>query len=281
MDDNRIDAAGASHILPLSREDGSLPNPNYVVPALHRGLAVLSLFRRDRPRLSLSEITALLGLPRATAFRLVYTLESLGFLKKSSEDERYDLGTPVLSLGYALLASMDVIDRAEMPLRRLRDRTGGSVHLARRDGPHVVYLMRFAAPDAMTGNVQVGARLPVHATTLGRALLMDSTEETLAALFGSDAELPAFTRTTARTISELATQLGEDRDRGYVKGRSIYENGLDSMAAPVRDENGDIVAAVSVVGFGLLNRGEAEEADLLAGLLATTEEIGRPALSGV
>jgi len=272
MDNGTDDKPAKPHLLPLNRSDGSALNASYIVPALHRGLTVLTLFRRDRPRLSLAEISSILNLPRATAFRLVYTLESLGFLKKGTEDERYELGTAVLSLGYALFSSMDVVDRAEGPLRRLRDQTRGATHLARREGRNVVYLMRFASPDAMAGNVQVGARLPVHATTLGRALLIDSTYDDLKTIFEEGEALPAFTQTTARSLDELAEQLREDRRRGYVVGQSIYENGLDSMAAPIRDENGGIVAAISVVGFGLLNGGQEEM--LLKALLSTAAEIG-------
>lgn len=274
MDNGTEKKIAKPQLLPISRDDGRLPNASYIVPALHRGLTVLTLFRRDRPRLSLAEISSILHLPRATAFRLIYTLESLGFLKKSSDDERYELGTAVLSLGYSLFSSMDVVDRAEGPLRRLRDQTQGSTHLAKREGRNVVYLMRFASADAMTGNVQVGARLPVHATTLGRALLIDSSYEELRAIFEEDETLPVFTRTTARSLDELAEQLREDRDRGYVVGQSIYENGLDSMAVPIRGEGGKIVAAVSVVGFGLLNGGQ--EQVLLKALLSTAQEIEIP-----
>lgn len=266
-------------LLEVSRNDGTPPNPSYIVPGLHRGLTVLTLFRRDRQRLSLTEIAKLLGLARSAAFRLVYTLESLGFLKRNPEDDRYELGARVLSLGYALLSSMDVVDRAERPLRRLRDATGGSAHMGRLDGTDVVYIMRFAAPDSLAGNVQVGARLPAHATTLGRALLMDSDPETLVGIFGDVESLPAFTHSTARTLPDLARQLAEDRARGYVVGHSIYENGLDSMAAPIRDRDGRIVVAISIVGFGLVGR-EREKVDaLVAELLATAREIS-DAISG-
>lgn len=245
------------------------------MPGLHRGLSILALFGRDRPALAASEIATMIGLPRSAAFRLIYTLESLGFLQRRPEDDRFELGLRVLDLGFSTLASMDVVDLAEGPLRRLRDRTGGSVHLARRDGVDVVYLLRFAASDAMTGNVQVGTRLPAHGTTLGRALLMDFDRTALGELFGHPSELPAYTATTARTIDALAIQLARDRALGHVVGHSIYENGLDSMAVPVRNREGRIVAALSVVGFGLMKKSEAAPQDFISMLRETAAEIGR------
>ncbi len=279
MSDDADKMAGAAPadtaLLGLSRADGSSPNASYIVPGLHRGLTILTLFRRDRQRLSLSEIARLLDLPRSAAFRLVYTLESLGFLVRSPIDDRYGLGLRVLDLGYTLFNSMDVVDLAEEPLRQLREKTNGSVHLARIDGAEIVYLMRFAAPNALSSNVQIGARLPAYATTLGRALLMDAGRADLMRIFGDVTALPAFTRTTAQSVEALEEQLRDDQARGYVIGHSIYESGLDTMAAPIRDGHDRIVAAISVVGFGLMKQTDPSPEAVVAAVLDTAETIHR------
>ena len=262
-------------LIDLSRPDGRELTAQYIVPGLHRGLSILALFGRTRPTLSASEIAAMIGLPRSAAFRLIYTLESMGFLHRRGEDDRYELGLPVLDLGFSTLAAMDVVDLAEGPLRRLRDMSGGSAHLAKRDGRDIVYLMRFASADAMTGNVQVGTRLPAHGTTLGRALLMDCDRAALEVIFGKVVELPAYTATTARTLDALHAQLVDDHARGHVIGHSIYENGLDSMAAPIRDSDGRIVAALSIVGFGLIRKSSGSARDLVGLLRNTADEISR------
>lgn len=263
-----------AELIGLSRPDGGALNPKYIVPGLQRGLSVLVLFGRDRPALTLSEIADHLGLSRSATFRLTYTLESMGLLTRRALDDRYELGLKVLDLGYAALASLDVVDVAGPALRDLRDQTGGSVHLARRDGRDVVYLMRFPGPASMTANVQIGTRLPAHATTLGRALLMDASRAELLAIFGPG-PLPAYSETSARDLDLLVAQLTEDRARGHVLGRSIYERGLDTVAAPVRDAEGRIAAAVSVVGFGLLTEAPGGREGVLAALSAAVTRIGQ------
>lgn len=280
MKSRNAQADKRSRLLDLARPDGGALNSKYVVPGLQRGLSILTLFGRDCQSLSLSEIAKLLDLSRSATFRLTYTLEALGFLLRRGQDDRYELGAKVLDLGYSVLASMDVVDVAEHPLRELRDTTGGSVHLARLDGADVVYLMRFAGPSAMTANVQVGTRLPAHATTLGRALLMDADRGDLEDIFGAGSVLPAYSQSTARDIDTLLVQLGEDRERGYVIGLSIYEQGLDTVAAPVRAD-GKIVAAVSVVGFGLLANAPGGQEGLLQALHLATGQIGESLRSAV
>ncbi len=258
----------------LARPDGSEPNGKYIVPGLQRGLGVLALFGRDRRRLGLSEIARAMGMSRSAAFRLVYTLESMGLLLRDTGDDRYELGPRVLDLGLSALASMDVVEVAERPLRALRDATGGTIHLARRDGREVVYLLRFAAPRAMTTHVEVGTRLPAHGTTLGRALLMDHDRAALEALYGSDAALPAYSPSTARDLDDLAAQLADDRARGHVIGHSIYEEGLDTVAVPLRNAAGRIVAAISAVGFGLLSKAPSGREGLVRALTETSDQIG-------
>lgn len=267
------DMVGAA-MIGLARPDGSELNPKYVVPGLQRGLSVITLFGQDRRALSLTEIAGLLGLSRSATFRLTYTLESMGFLERRAEDDRYELGLKVLDLGYAVLASMDVVDVAEPALRALCDATGGSVHLARRDGTDVVYLMRFQGKAAVTANVQIGTRLPAHATSLGRALLMDASREDLVRIFGADAPLPSYSESSARDLDTLLAQLSEDRARGHVLGRSIYDRGLDTVSAPVRGAGGRIVASVSVVGFGLLSTAPGGRDGVIAALRDCVNEIG-------
>jgi len=99
----------------------------YLVPALIRGLKVLSTLSGERSRLTLSEVAASLGVTRSSAYRLLYTLGHLGFVEYDARAKSYTLGPEVLALGYGYLASRDLIDVAMPHLVRLRDRTGWSV----------------------------------------------------------------------------------------------------------------------------------------------------------
>lgn len=221
----------------------------YVVPGLQRGLEALRLFSRDKPSLSAPEIAAALDLPRATVFRLIHTLEMMGFLQKEPGAKRYHLGPSVLGIGFEYLASLDVVDVGRSELEKLRDQTGLSAHLAIRDGRDVIYVARFAARSAISGSVNVGTRLPAHGTVMGRALLACLSDAEIRALYG-DGPLERYSEQTPTTTEALIKLLHEDRKRGYVAGSAFFEAGVTAIAAAVRDHAGQPAAAINLTAVG-------------------------------
>jgi DNA-binding IclR family transcriptional regulator len=219
------------------------PAPRYNVPGLERGLRLLQLFDRSRPVLGCAEMARALRIPRSTAFRLAQTLEWLGFLLR--DGDRYRVGPAVLRLGFEYIASLEVSDLARPVIDRLRDQTGLAAQLVIRDGREVVIVLKAAPAAAFATNVSVGTRLPAHATILGRVLLADADDATLQALYPEPA-LPPVSANAPATLAELKRMLREDRARGYAVSESFFEQGVSAVAAPVRDESGAIVAAVSV-----------------------------------
>ncbi len=217
----------------------------YIVPALERGLQLLRGFTRESPAMALGEIARANGLPRATAFRLVRTLEVLGYLRRIEGTKTYRLGPAVLSLGFEYLASVDLPEIARPALESLRDRTGASAHLAIRDRDEIVYLSRHPSSSALTSNIRVGTRLAAHGSSMGRALLADLPADELVSLY-LDHEFKRYTDQTPANLDALRALLREDAARGYVLGRSFHERGVVSVAAPVRDTTGDAVAAINV-----------------------------------
>ncbi len=232
----------------MSMLDAS-PRPSlkgrYVVPALANGLAVLALFTRERPQWTPPDIAHELSLARATVFRLLQTLESAGYVTRDGGGRAFRLGPSILARGFAYLASLDLVEVAQPILARLRDDTGLSAHLAVRDGRDVVYVARFAAHTTLASSVQVGTRFPVHATLLGRMLLCDFDGDRLADLL-PETRLQRFSEHTPGSVAELAALLADDRRRGYATGQSFFERGVASIAAPVRDKRGVIVAALNI-----------------------------------
>ena len=217
----------------------------YIVPALAHGLAVLGLFTRDRPTWTPPEIAQELALARATVFRLLQTLEASGYVVRDSGGRAFRLGPSVLNRGFAYLASLDLVEVARPILKRLRDDTGLSSHMAVRDGRDVVYVARFPARTTIASSVNIGTRFPVHATILGRMLICDFTDAQLAELY-PDEQLPRVTEQTPRTHAALAALLVGDRARGYATSQSFFEHGVNAIAAPVRDAQGMVVAAINL-----------------------------------
>jgi DNA-binding IclR family transcriptional regulator len=219
------------------------PLPRYNVPGLERGLRMLQLFDRTRKHLTAAEMARALAVPRSTGFRLAQTLEFLGFLERDAD--RYRVGPAVLRLGFEYIASLDVTEFARPLVERLRDDTGLSAQLVIRDGREVVVALKASLPATFASNVTVGTRLPAHATILGRVLLGDADDAALAALY-PEPTLPQTTPHSPRTLAELKRLVREDRARGYAVSESFFEQGISAIAAPVRDESGRIVAALSV-----------------------------------
>lgn len=217
--------------------------PRYNVPGLERGLRILQLFDRTRKVLSAAEMARALQIPRSTAFRIAQTLEHLGFLVR--ENEAYRIGPAVLRMGFEYIASLEFTELARPIVERLRDDTGFSAQLVIRDGREVVVVLKAAAQSAFASNVNVGTRMPAHATILGRVLLTGVGDRALAALYPA-ASLPKVSAKSPRSLAELKRLVNEDRARGYAVSESFFEQGISAVAAPVRDGAGHVVAAISI-----------------------------------
>lgn len=208
----------------------------YLVPGLLRGLATLRCFTPEQPENSLSEIAKALGITRSAAFRTVHTLVSEGYLLEIPGKARYRLGPQVLGLTYGFLASRELLEVAQKPLEALRDDLDWSTHLGVLDRRHVLYLIRYPATDGLSSLVHVGSRLPAAPTAMGRLLLAHRSPREIRALHAGrpKAEIEAALKTRERDgASETLSHEGQ------------FETGLCSVAAPVRDMAGSVVAAIS------------------------------------
>lgn len=231
---------------------------SYMVPGLEKGLRVLQMFSRERSVLSLVDISRRLGVSRSSAFRLVYTLEYLGFLQQVENSKKYELGPRVLDLGFGYLSSMDLIELTRVPLEKLGHELNVSTHLVILDGLEVIYLARYAANHHIVSNVHVGTRFPVYATALGQVLLSDKTDTEIADLYEGQ-ELRAFTDKTPTSIEKLLARIGLARTQGYVISWGYFEKSLASVAVPLYDNTQKVVAAINITcPISQFNRKEFE-----------------------
>jgi DNA-binding IclR family transcriptional regulator len=246
---------------------------NYVVPALAQGLKILGLFSREQASLSAPEIAQRLSLPRATVFRLLHTLLTMGYLRREADDRQYSLGPALLGRGFEYLASLDLVEVAEPILRRLRDQTGLSAHMAVRDGREVVYVSRYPARTTIASSVNIGTRFPVHATVMGRMIICECSDPELAELF-AEGPLKRYSEQTPTSLKALKAMLAEDRARGYAVSQSFFEHGVSSIAAPVRDATGTIVSAINITAVDAYIDLAAMHGALKDAVLAASAEIG-------
>jgi len=226
---------------------GRLIDRRYVVPGLSRGLALLQLFTRDEPQRSLSELATGLRVSRSAAYRLVYTLEMDGFLVRDPQTRRYKVTANILSLGFEYLGAQAVVEMAQPTLLSLSERTRAAAHVAVLDGWHSVYLARVAPAVSLVTNLQVGTRLPAHLTASGRILIAQLDDERQARLF-YDLQRECRVGGLPRSLTAMRTTALADRKRGYVYHVSAFDPGVMSIAAPVRDQVGTAIAAITVIG---------------------------------
>lgn len=217
----------------------------YQVPALQRGMQLLSQFTRDQRELTGAELSRRLGVPRASVFRLLQTLEQMGFVERIGDSANYKLGIAVLRLGFEYLASMELTEHGRPILDDLCAATGLSAHLAVRDGREVVVVAKSAGRSVQFNSIQVGARLPAHATVLGRVLLGDQTLDDLRALY-EGVTLTAASPQSPTTLAALKQMIDADAQRGFGISQGGYDAGISTVAAPVFDEQHKIAAVVNV-----------------------------------
>lgn len=208
----------------------------YAVPGLVRGLAVMQAFTPTSPELTLSQIAAKLGITRSAAFRTVHTLVSEGYLLPVREGNHYRLGPSVLRLSYGYHASRELLEVAHPVLEKLRDETDWSTHLGVLDGRHVLYLLRLPATKGLSSLVHVGSRLPAATTAMGRIFLAQRSEMQMRRLF---ADLDQ------GSLMRLLTTRLEDQNKDHVLSIGRFESGISSVAAPIMDMSGQVVAAMS------------------------------------
>src|SRR4051794_34509965 len=225
----------------------TIPSPaRYTVDAAAKALELLSVFSFREPRLSLAELASRTGIPRATAFRLLSTLEQSGFLDKVHG--AYQLGIKCFVLGNIVAGGLDLRETARPHLVALRESTRETTQIAILDHWQVVYLERMLSPLSVGYmRSRAGAILPAYCTGLGKTLLAYRPEAEVAAW----AATQKFTPLTPRTITsakKLLKDLAAIRERGYGLDQEEREKGVTCIAAPISNHSGDVVAAISVAG---------------------------------
>jgi IclR family transcriptional regulator, acetate operon repressor len=218
----------------------------YTVDAAAKALELLSVFSFREPRLSLADLAQRTGIPRATAFRLLSTLEQAGFLVKIHG--AYQLGIKCFVLGNIVAGGLDLRETAHPHLVALRDATRETTQIAILDHWQVVYLERMLSPyPAGFMRSRAGAILPAYCTGLGKTLLAFRPEAEVAA-WAATQKFPALTRRTITSARRLLQELRAIRERGYGVDDQEREAGVQCLAAPIRNHTGEVVAAISVAG---------------------------------
>jgi len=207
-------------------------------------IRLLTSFSGAEDELGITTLATRLRLAKSTVHRLAATLTSAGFLEQNSETGKYRLGVALFELGALVRRRMDVATEARPRLRELLEKTGETVQLGIVDHYSVLYVYEMESPRAIRMAAAVGARAPLHCTAVGKVLLAFQPGDYVTQVI--ERGLTAYTPKTITRRDGVLGMLEEVRLRDHAVDDEESESGLRAIAAPVRNHNGAVIAALGV-----------------------------------
>lgn len=258
-----------SHRESVTVNERPAASPDFV-QSLERGLAVIRAFDADHPELTLSEVARATGLTRAAARRFLHTLVELGYVR--TNERLFALRPRILELGHAYLSSLGLSEVATPHLEALVATVHESSSVSVLDGDEVVYVARVPTRRIMTVVISVGTRFPAYATSMGRVLLADQSDEWLDGYLAS-AQLRSLTRRTITDPDRLRAELMRVREQGWALVDEELEEGLRSIATAIRDSRGKVVASINISAPARQGDAEAMRRQVLPHLATAARHI--------
>jgi len=254
---------------PAKRIEAFTGDPNFMT-SLARGLAVVHAFQERKRQLTIAQISHRTEIPRAAVRRCLHTLIKLGYA--CTDGRTYSLLPKVLTLGHAYLSSTPLAVTAQPILDRLSEQLHEAFSMATLEGEEVLYIARSATPQRLISvDLSVGSRLPAYCTSMGR-ILMAAMDDAALDDYLEHADLQIKTSRTLHSVEALRQSIEDVRRQGWVIVDQELEIGLRSLAVPVRDSSGQVLAALNVgTHAGRVSRQELETRFLPALLVASRE----------
>ena len=230
----------------VADQDTNKNEDRYIVPGLMRGLAILALFNEHNQEMTISEIAEKLDVNRSSAFRLIYTLESCGYLRKLSQ-KTYALDSNVMSLGFNSLSKLSINELASPIMRELRDRVKIAVHLSILEDTNVVFINNIQSNSAFTSTLQIGTRWPAHATVIGQLMLSRLPIAEVKKRYSQFDDWTVFSERTPKSLTELLARLDQVRAEPFMVSWGHFNTDMAACAAPIFNQsNKDMIAVLSV-----------------------------------
>ncbi|WP_171118993.1 MULTISPECIES: IclR family transcriptional regulator [Streptomyces] len=214
--------------------------------SVDRAISVLEILAQ-RGEAGVSEVAGEIDVHKSTAFRLLGALESRGLVEQAGERGKYRLGFGIVRLAGAVTGRIDITQQSRPVCEELATEIGETVNIAVLQEHYAVNLYQVRGPGAVTAQNWVGQLTPLHATSSGKVLLAHLPAKERAALLAQTG-LKKVTPHTITAKTKLEKNLAEVRERGYAWAMEELEVGLHALAAPIRNRDGDVVAAVSASG---------------------------------
>ena len=239
MPDDMSDAASES--APRAKR----PEPQRL-SSVSTAMRLLKTFSEGEVEIGVTSLAKRLGVAKSTVYRLASTLVAEGLLEQNKENDKYRLGVALFQLGALVRQRMNVSSEGRPYIFALREATNETVHLAILDRQDIMYVYNLESNQAIRMRADLGSRKPAFCSSEGRAMLAFQDDETIAAAL--DAPLTRRTPKTVIDARKLRKIFAEVREQGYAYEDEQCELGMRSIAAPIRDAEGHVVAAVGIAG---------------------------------
>jgi IclR family transcriptional regulator, KDG regulon repressor len=219
---------------------------DHYLSSLKNALRILNSFSMDEPEKKITEISSSLGLNKSTVSRTMATLASEGFVFKDPETKKYRLGLSILTLSGVVNSTMDIYRESQPILSKLVESLGETAHISVLDHLDVIYLHKVECNHPVRFLTHIGRRNPPYCTSSGKVLLAFSGENIIHSVI--EKGLHKFSKNTITDPDLLHANLREVKKNGYASSVEELLDGVTSIAAPIYDYKGKVIAALSVVG---------------------------------
>lgn len=240
--ENSLNVVERSSNAAASPRDGESHN----LKSLFKIAEILDCFSLSERELSVSEIARRTGMPKSTAHRIIDSLRTVGFLDQDSSRERYRLGLRLFEYGSTVLGSMELNRVASPFVEVLTKRSGENVHLCVFNGSHMLLVKRASTTTSKQNTLTMMEESACYSTGVGKATLAFQPDATVRKIV--EAGLVGFTPHTITDADRLRQELGEIKSRGYAIDDREHDMDVRCVAAPIRNANGRVFAAISVSG---------------------------------
>ncbi|WP_134705186.1 IclR family transcriptional regulator [Ammoniphilus sp. YIM 78166] len=214
---------------------------------LERALYLLEQLALAEGKLGIRELAESVNLPKSTIHRILETLQKAGFVEQDALTEKYSVGLKAIEIGMSGLMKADLVEASIPHLRDLAATTGQTAFLAVYNEGEIVYIYKAEGTSSVITNANLGTRNPMHCTGLGKAFLAFLSLEDVDKIMGQKG-LTRYTDTTITDQQALLQELSKIRQAGVALNREEHDQGLSSIAAPIFNYTGLVVAAISVAG---------------------------------
>jgi len=244
---------------------------NSRIQSVARALTIVDTLAEARGELALNEIAARLSLPKSTIHGLISTLKGFGYIEQSAFTCKYRLGVRFFEVGYIVAQGWEVRKIAAPYISKLLEELAETVHLVVLDKLEVLYIDKRESGRSLRIASQVGMRLPAHCTGVGKVLMAHLSPEERRKLI-NDKGLPRFTENTLTDLNVLEDELAKIRTQGFAIDNEEIMESLRCVAAPIRDQTGNVISAISISGPVSRMKGERLE-KAIKRVMETAEEI--------